>query len=67
VPLVVVLVRVILVVLSVQVRPPVVAFVRLTVPVNPAIPVTVIVDVPGEFASTFTVVGLAVTVKSATL
>ena len=35
-----------------------------TVPVKPLTGATVIVDVPAAFASTVTVVGLAVTVKS---
>jgi hypothetical protein len=40
--------------------------VRLTVPVNPLIADTVIVEVPATPASTVTVVGLAVTEKSGT-
>jgi hypothetical protein len=40
--------------------------VRLTVPVNPLMAVTVMVDVPATPALTVTVVGLAVTEKSGT-
>jgi len=40
--------------------------VRLTTPVNPLTPFTVIVDVPADPALTVTVVGLAVIVKSTT-
>jgi hypothetical protein len=40
--------------------------IRLTVPVNPLIDVTVIVEVPGVPALTGTLVGLAVTEKSGT-
>jgi hypothetical protein len=61
VPLVVVLVRVTLVGLSVQVRWPVVATVRATVPVKLFSAATVIVEVPVAPARTVTLVGLAVT------
>jgi len=66
-PLVVVLVSVMLVALSVQVRLPVVVSESVTVPVNPPMAVTVIVEEPATPASTVTLVGLAVTVKSCTL
>jgi len=40
--------------------------VRVTIPVNELMPVTVIVDVPATPALTLTIVGLAVTEKSGT-
>jgi hypothetical protein len=43
------------------------AFVRLTVPVKPSRPVTVIVDVPDGPAMIVTLVGLAARVKSCTV
>ena len=54
--------------LSVHVRPVVGATVsvRATVPVNPFVAATVIVEVPGEPTATLTAIGLAVTVKFGT-
>jgi len=51
----------------VHVKPPVVATVRATVPVNPFTGATVIVDVAAVPAVVVTAVGLAVTVKSVTI
>jgi len=65
VPEVVVVLRVILVGVNVQVRPVDGETVSdsVTVPVNPLVAATVMVDVPGEPTTTLTAVGLAVTVK----